>query len=67
MVCKDKVVLVTGAAGDGIGRSIALALAREGADITDRKQCQALIEAGTEEFSRIDICIIGPGGGCGVL
>lgn len=30
MVCKDKVAIVTGAAGKGMGRSIALTLAREG-------------------------------------
>ena len=33
MTCKDKVSLVTGAAGKGMGRSIALTLAREGAKI----------------------------------
>lgn len=33
MVCKDKVAVVTGAAGDGMGRSIALTLAREGAKV----------------------------------
>lgn len=33
MLCKDKVALVTGAAGDGMGRSIALTLAREGARV----------------------------------
>jgi NAD(P)-dependent dehydrogenase (short-subunit alcohol dehydrogenase family) len=31
--CRDKVALVTGAAGDGMGRSIALTLAREGAQV----------------------------------
>lgn len=31
MICKDKVAIVTGAAGNGMGRSIALTLAREGA------------------------------------
>ena len=31
MSCKDKVAIVTGAAGAGLGRSIALTLAREGA------------------------------------
>lgn len=30
MVCKDKVAIVTGAAGKGMGRSIALTLAKEG-------------------------------------
>ncbi|MDQ1279142.1 MAG: hypothetical protein QG670_402 [Thermoproteota archaeon] len=33
MMCKDKVALVTGAAGSGMGRSIALTLAREGAKV----------------------------------
>jgi len=33
MQCKDKVAIVTGAAGQGIGRSTALTLAREGAKV----------------------------------
>jgi 3-oxoacyl-[acyl-carrier protein] reductase len=33
MQCKDRVALVTGAAGEGVGRSIALTLAREGAKV----------------------------------
>jgi len=33
MMCKDKVAIVTGAAGAGMGRSIALTLAREGAKV----------------------------------
>ena len=33
MELEGRVALVTGAAGDGMGRSIALTLAREGADI----------------------------------
>ena len=33
MICKDKVAIVTGAAGKGMGRSIALTLAREGAAV----------------------------------
>jgi 3-oxoacyl-[acyl-carrier protein] reductase len=33
MTCKDKVAIVTGAAGNGMGRSIALTLAREGAGV----------------------------------
>lgn len=87
--------LVTGAAGGGIGRSIALTLAREGAsvvvnyrtsqaaadqvvaeiqkaggsaaavqgDVFTRAGCQKLVEAAVENFGRVDICIIGPGGG----
>ncbi len=33
MTCEDKVAIVTGAAGKGMGRSIALTLAREGAKV----------------------------------
>ena len=33
MTCKDKTAIVTGAAGTGMGRSIALTLAREGAAV----------------------------------
>ena len=33
MTCKDKVAIVTGAAGGGMGRSIALTLARQGAAV----------------------------------
>ena len=33
MRCEGKVAIVTGAAGDGIGRSVALTLAREGAQV----------------------------------
>jgi NAD(P)-dependent dehydrogenase (short-subunit alcohol dehydrogenase family) len=33
MMCKDRVAIVTGAAGQGMGRSIALTLAREGAAV----------------------------------
>ena len=33
MICEGKVALVTGAAGNGLGRSIALTLAREGAKV----------------------------------
>lgn len=33
MTCKDKVAIVTGAAGNGMGRSIALTLGREGASV----------------------------------
>lgn len=90
-----KTAIVTGAAGNGMGRSIALTLAREGAgvvvnyrasedsaqaivkhiasqggktaafqaDITQRDQCRALVGFATEEFGKVDICIIGPGAG----
>ncbi len=33
MTCRDRVAMVTGAAGNGMGRSIALTLAREGAKV----------------------------------
>lgn len=33
MTCQDKIAIVTGAAGKGMGRSIALTLAREGAAV----------------------------------
>lgn len=33
MMCQDKVAIVTGAAGNGMGRSVALTLAREGAKV----------------------------------
>lgn len=33
MTCQDKVAIVTGGAGNGMGRSIALTLAREGANV----------------------------------
>ena len=95
MTCADRVAIVTGAAGNGMGRSIALTLAREGAsvvinyrtnrasaeailqhiesqgrkaltyqaDVTQRDQCRGLVDAATQKFGRVDICIIGPGGG----
>ena len=95
MLCKDKVAIVTGAAGSGMGRSIALTLAREGAmvvvnylkssdsaaaivghikeqggralafqaDITKHASCEMLVDATVSAFGRVDICIIGPGGG----
>jgi 3-oxoacyl-[acyl-carrier protein] reductase len=95
MKCRDKVAMVTGAAGKGMGRSIALSLAREGAkvivnyrsseglaneivehivstggvaraiqaDVQNRDDCVELVEATIEAFGRIDICIVGPGGG----
>ena len=94
-MCEGKVAIVTGAAGSGMGRSIALTLAREGtsvivnyltsqdgaqaivkhitnqggnalafqADVTQQNQCSALVNAATAQFGKVDICIIGPGGG----
>jgi NAD(P)-dependent dehydrogenase (short-subunit alcohol dehydrogenase family) len=91
----NRVALVTGAAGNGMGRSIALTLAREGAkvvvnyrtseqsaktivkhiescggnaiavqaDISDKAQCEKLVDTTIKHFGHIDICIIGPGGG----
>jgi NAD(P)-dependent dehydrogenase (short-subunit alcohol dehydrogenase family) len=91
----NRVAIVTGAAGKGMGRSIALTLAREGAavvvnyrtsaqsagaivqhiasrggdamafraDVTRQDQCQALVAAAGERFGRVDICVVGPGGG----
>ncbi len=49
MKLKDKVALVTGSAGSGMGRSIALTLAREGAKIvvnyrTSRDQARAIVD-----------------------
>ena len=48
MICKNKVAIVTGAAGNGMGRSIALTLAREGAKVvvnyrTSEDQAQAIV------------------------
>jgi NAD(P)-dependent dehydrogenase (short-subunit alcohol dehydrogenase family) len=48
MKLKDKVALVTGSAGKGMGRSIALTLAREGAKVainyhTSKEQAQAIV------------------------
>ena len=48
MKLKDKVALVTGSAGKGMGRSIALTLAREGAKVainyrTSKKDAQAIV------------------------
>jgi NAD(P)-dependent dehydrogenase (short-subunit alcohol dehydrogenase family) len=95
MTCQDRVALVTGAAGGGMGRSIALTLAREGAavvvnyrnsresaaaivaqiesaggraaavqaDVFTADGCRALVEAAVDRFGRVDICIVGPGGG----
>jgi 3-oxoacyl-[acyl-carrier protein] reductase len=95
MLCENRVAIVTGAAGSGMGRSIALTLAREGAhvvinyrtservseaivdhieqhggralavraDVFKADGCQRLVNATLERFGRVDICIIGPGGG----
>jgi len=95
MGVKDKVALVMGSAGNRIGRSIALTLAREGANVvtnyrTSREQAQAvvdhieshsghaiaieadvfhaegcrkLVDAASEYFGRVDICVVGPGAG----
>jgi 3-oxoacyl-[acyl-carrier protein] reductase len=95
MSCAGKVAVVTGAAGNGMGRSIALTLAREGAsvvvnyrasavhaqavvahidardgravavqaDVFTAEGCRKLFDAVCERFGRVDICVIGPGGG----
>jgi NAD(P)-dependent dehydrogenase (short-subunit alcohol dehydrogenase family) len=95
MECEGKVALVTGAAGSGLGRSIALTLAREGAlvvvnyrtgearaavivehiasrggsavavaaDVFQAEGCSRLVQAAIGRYGRIDICVIGPGGG----
>lgn len=95
MSCEGRVAVVTGAAGNGMGRSIALTLAREGAavlvnyrtsegpaqtivdhiesrggraaavpaDVFEPEGCRAVIDAATERFGRVDICVVGPGGG----
>jgi len=95
LTCRDRTALVTGAAGSGMGRSIALTLAREGArvavnyrtseqsagaivqhivdsggeataiqaDIFTAGGCKMLVDSTLERFGRIDICVVGPGGG----
>ncbi|MBN1875618.1 MAG: SDR family oxidoreductase [Anaerolineae bacterium] len=49
MNCRGKVAIVTGAAGDGMGRSIALTLAREGAKVvvnyrTSEQSARAIVD-----------------------
>jgi NAD(P)-dependent dehydrogenase (short-subunit alcohol dehydrogenase family) len=49
MICEDKVAIVTGAAGNGMGRSIALTLRREGASVvikyfTSRESAQNVVK-----------------------
>ena len=49
MECQNKVAIVTGAAGKGMGRNIALTLAREGAKVvvnyrTSEKSAKAIVE-----------------------
>jgi 3-oxoacyl-[acyl-carrier protein] reductase len=95
MICQGKVAVVTGAAGNGMGRSIALTLAREGAsvvvnyrasmdsaqaivqhiaahsgraiavqaDVFTVEGCYKLFDVACDCFGRVDICVIGPGGG----
>jgi 3-oxoacyl-[acyl-carrier protein] reductase len=90
-----RVAIVTGAAGSGMGRSIALTLAHNGvsvvvnyltgaeraqavvaaiehcgvpalavqADVFTREGCQSLVDATLARFGRVDICVVGPGGG----
>jgi NAD(P)-dependent dehydrogenase (short-subunit alcohol dehydrogenase family) len=92
---QHKVAVITGSAGSGMGRSIALTLAREGAavvvnyrtsvreaeaiaahirgrggraiavqaDVFEQEGCQHLVDATLEQFGRVDICVVGPGGG----
>jgi NAD(P)-dependent dehydrogenase (short-subunit alcohol dehydrogenase family) len=54
MTCKNKVAIVTGAAGNGMGRSIALTLAREGASVvvnylTSQDSAQAIVKYITDQ------------------
>jgi NAD(P)-dependent dehydrogenase (short-subunit alcohol dehydrogenase family) len=53
MTCRDKVAIVTGAAGNGMGRSIALTLAREGAKVVvNYRASQASAEAIVAHIAR---------------
>jgi len=50
MMCEGRVAVVTGAAGNGMGRSIALTLAREGADVVvnwraSEREADGIVEA----------------------
>ena len=95
MTCEGRVAMVTGSAGAGMGRSIALTLARKGAtvvvnyhmseaqaeaivdhiegrggraiavgaDIFEPEGCRAVVGRAIERFGRVDICVVGPGGG----
>jgi 3-oxoacyl-[acyl-carrier protein] reductase len=54
MTCKNKVAIVTGAAGNSMGRSIALTLAREGASVvvnylTNQDSAQAIVKYITDQ------------------
>ncbi len=65
MMCKDRVAVVTGAAGAGVGRSTALTLAREGAKVvvnyrSSAKQAEAVVKhirsrAGTAVAVQADV------------
>ena len=58
MNCKDKVAIVTGAAGSGMGRSIALTLAREAARVVvNYKTSQASAQAIVEHIERRMVCL----------
>jgi len=95
MDLQGQVAIVTGAAGSGMGRSIALTLAREGAavvvnyrrseesaravvehiraregqaaaiqaDVFEADGCRKIVEDTLRSFGRVDICVVGPGGG----